>query len=1250
MKLAPIPSNESERLQALYHFNILDTKPEERFDRLTRLTRQMFNVPVALVSLIDRDRQWFKSCQGVVVQELARDISFCGHAILGEDIFEIEDASQHVDFSDNPLVVGEPYIRFYAGAPLITREGYALGTLCIVDDQPRKLSDIERQSLRDLADSVLSEIELFEVYKQNANFQAAQNIAQMIARVQSNFILETDRRKAFDGLLADILNLTSSEYGFIGEVRYSEENQPYLKTYAITNIAWNKDTHDFYDQHAPNGMEFRNLKTLFGVALTTGEPVIANDPYNDPRSGGLPSGHPPLKAFLGIPVYSGEELVAMIGMSNREGGYDQDLIDYLSPLTLTVGQLVKSSRSKEQQTELQKSLLQFKNTVDQALDCIFMFDAQTLRFIYVNQGALNQVGYTKHELFNMHAYDIKPEFTEAQFRKMTENLKLSEQKSITFQTVHQHKQGDKIDVEVVLQYVDSDGQPPHFLAFVRDIRKQLAAEKAIEDVKERLRRGQQYANLGTWEWDIVTGELFWTEQIAPLFGYSKGDLETTYENFLGAIHPDDRQAVMDAVNACVEEGKPYDIEHRVVWPDGTVRWLHEKGDVQRDASGRALTMIGVVQDVNERKLVQLALAEREQQLLEAQRLASIGSWVANLRTGELIWSDEVYRIFGHEPGSFEPSVQAFHAAVHPDDFELVRKSEEVAAKQGRHDVVHRILRPDGAVRYVHELAEMSFDEFGNPHSLTGTVQDVTELKESENSLKIFQRVFNATEQGIGVTDAQGYLIYTNPAHDRLHGYQHGECLGLHFSTFLKEQTMQEQGAEIMASIQEGKNWSGLLPIVCKDGSELITASSVGFISGDDGKPLYLFNILTDYSTELARQSQLEMAKETAERANRAKSEFLSSMSHELRTPLNSIIGFSQLLELSDLSEKQIEQLRIIGNSGKHLLSLINDVLEFAKIESGKLALNIESVEVHPILERVVALTHSEAVRNYIEVQITLSSSPVFIRADVVRLKQVLLNLMSNAIKYNRPHGKVMLSCGVVKFGESRFWELKVQDTGIGVAQKDLHRLFEPFDRLGHETSNIEGTGIGLSITKDLVDKMGGMIEVESELNVGTTFTLRFELSETAQTQVSQNLQLATRRSHDQALQVKLSANKLKVLYVEDNPANMKLMAQIGQSVDGIEMRIAPSAENGLEQARQWLPHLVLMDINLPGMNGDEAITYFKGLEGYKETPPAVYAVTANALEEQLIHYHKLGFDAVIAKPFDLHEIIQKIEALRDSIL
>ncbi|MBT9568993.1 MAG: PAS domain S-box protein [Thiobacillus sp.] len=455
---------------------MLDTPSEERFDRLTRLAQHLLGTPIALVSLVDADRQWFKSRQGLDATETGRDISFCGHAILGGDIFEVTDASRDPRFADNPLVTGPPNIRFYAGAPLSTPEGYRIGTLCVIADAPRQLTAKERQGLLDIAACVEEEISQAALKSQSIALRQAQRLGEIIAHVQSTFICETDRHKAFKGLLTDILRLTGSRQAFLGEVLNTSHGEPYLASCVTTD--GHGDAAAAGDAHATALLRMR-----FGVSpiqldaiLRSGEPVISDASVEDSGHGISPN-TPREGGVLIVPVHHGDSLVAILGMANRPGGYDAVLIDFLQPLLSTLGQLVVAARIQQLHREDQKNLTRFKRTLDQTLDCVFMFDAASQRFFYVNEGGMRQVGYTLDEMLSMRPFDLKPDITEAQFQTLIAPLLAGEQDSLTFETRHQHKDGHTVPVEIFLQYIAPTDEPARFVAIVRDLSERQRIER-----------------------------------------------------------------------------------------------------------------------------------------------------------------------------------------------------------------------------------------------------------------------------------------------------------------------------------------------------------------------------------------------------------------------------------------------------------------------------------------------------------------------------------------------------------------------------------------------------------------------------------------------------------------------------------------------------------------------------------------------------------------------------------------------------
>lgn len=384
-----------------------------------------------------------------------------------------------------------------------------------------------------------------------------------------------------------------------------------------------------------------------------------------------------------------------------------------------------------------------------------------------------------------------------------------------------------------------------------------------------------------------------------------------------------------------------------------------------------------------------------------------------------------------------------------------------------------------------------------------------------------------------------------------------------------------------------------------------------------------------------RTHELQAATTEAKKANLAKSEFLSRMSHELRTPLNGILGFAQLLIMDQrhpLSEKQSEYIEHVLKGGNLLLELINEVLDLAKIESGRISLSIEKIDPATIVNECVDMMEPFAAEQNISITMTgVQKSSHYVVGDFTRLKQVLTNLLSNSIKYNIPKGKVALDSSP---GPKGFWRMTVTDTGYGIAQKDVEQLFQPFNRLNAENSDIEGTGIGLTITKHLIEVMGGEIGVHSNPGEGSTFWVDIPLSE------EEILVGSTPTVQQSSTQPKRLEGDKTILYVEDNPANMRLMRELITQLPHTVFVEAVTAEEGFELMKDQKPDLVLMDINLPGMSGFEAYEMMKDDPNLNDIP--VIALTANAMPNEVERGHELGFTAYLTKPIDVAATLSEI--------
>lgn len=387
----------------------------------------------------------------------------------------------------------------------------------------------------------------------------------------------------------------------------------------------------------------------------------------------------------------------------------------------------------------------------------------------------------------------------------------------------------------------------------------------------------------------------------------------------------------------------------------------------------------------------------------------------------------------------------------------------------------------------------------------------------------------------------------------------------------------------------------------------------------------------DVTDRIRTQNELRIARDQANRANQAKSEFLSSMSHELRTPLNSILGFAQVLEIgteNPLSDKQKSAVRLIIKGGEHLLNLVNDVLNLAGIESGKLSLSIEPFYIQDIIDECISNIQPFAERQGVGIE-AANCIDMALMVDPIRLKQVLLNLLSNAVKYNHKGGSVRIKGAPAEDGA--MYRLMVFDTGRGIPASKQHQLFIPFSRLGRENSNIEGTGIGLTITKRLVEAMNGKMDFSSVEGEGTTFWIDLPV---AATEPGSYLPSSVPIERHEA---SLSGY---ILYIEDNPANLSLMEAVLADVQGVVLKTAHTAELGLATALQNPPNLILMDINLPGMNGIEALAELRRHEQTRDVP--VIAISAAAMPGEVQRGMEAGFLAYLTKPLNILELIDHI--------
>jgi PAS domain S-box-containing protein len=492
------------------------------------------------------------------------------------------------------------------------------------------------------------------------------------------------------------------------------------------------------------------------------------------------------------------------------------------------------------------------------------------------------------------------------------------------------------------------------------------------------------------------------------------------------------------------------------------------------------------------------------------------------------------------------------------------------------------------------------------------------------------------------TDPKGIITDVNKQMEALTACTRDELIGAPFKNYFTDPERAEAG--IKQVLGENKVTNYELTARSRDGKETVVSYNATTFYDRDRNLQGVFAAARDVTERkrldlILQETNIELisAKFAAEKANLAKSDFLSSMSHELRSPLNAVLGFAQLMASGSPlpTPRQKESIDQILQAGWYLLDLINEILDLALIESGKMSLSPEPMSLNEVLSDCQAMIEPQATKSAIRVIFPQFSESLFIKADRTRVKQVIINLLSNAIKYNRVGGHVVVECRPVPLDRIR---LSVRDTGEGLPPHKLNQLFQPFNRLGQEAGVEEGTGIGLVVSKQLIELMGGVIGVESEVGVGSTFW--FELNATTEPHLEiTDIEPAPTPT---PLQVPADARLHKLLYVEDNPANLRLVERLMASRPDIQLLIAVDGIAGVEIARAELPEVILMDINLPGISGIHALKILGEDDTTAHIP--VIALSANAMPRDIAKGMSAGLFRYLTKPIKVEQLMATLDA------
>lgn len=1501
--MSVFPDNEKERLARLKKLEILDSDSETAFDSIVKLASAICGVPIALISLLDEERQWFKAKLGVNVESTDRSISFCQYAILDEKVFEVENALENEIFANNPLVTNDPSIRFYAGAPLKDENGLNLGTLCVIDNKPKKLTSEQKDALEILASEV---VELIQLRKKNIELeQHKSEIEGILYGLQEGFVYQDTEGAILkcNQNAEEILGLTYDQ--MIGK-----------KSVDPSWRAIHEDGSDFPGETHPAMVSLRTKKPLSDVIMGVHKP---NDEIT-------------WISINAVPIFESTKNTILKGV------------------ICTFKDITKNKKIQDDLLKIQEHDF-ISKIVAKTKDVIVITDVEG-KTIWVNNAFEKLTGYTIKDIFGKKpSHLLQGENTSIEsVNKIREGIK--NKSVVDVNIVNYSKTGKEYVLNINLSPIFKEGsktEVEYYIAIERDVTELMKINEEKEKQHENLINSQKIAKIGNWSFDVLTNQMDWSDELYSIFEIDKItiDKNNLYAEYLNKIHPNDLNLLNTKITEAIKNGIGYKIGHRITTSKG-IKHVAGTSEVVKDSKNNVISLKGTLQDITELKLRDLEIKNYDERWRFAIENTGDGIWDYDLVKNVAWQSDQLLRNLGYSQNEFAGNHQDFLNLIHPDDQQKVDEHFKAHLKGETDQFVleYRVKNKTGGYNWILDRAKITErNENSEPIRMIGVHQDQTERKREDflkhiiselsakalsekNNKKFHNQIlsqlleitnseygfigevfqdeqknpylktyaitniswdeetrnfynlhapngmeFRNLETLFGYTLKNNELVISNdPSNDTRRGglpkghpdlnaylgipvIHDSKLIGMigvankengynqkdfefikpFISTFSNvvnsvkiDREREKNQAEILSVKTELEKFfeltNDVMVIANIDGTfrkvnkeictllgykkeELEGKAFIDLIHKDDLSATFqeiekleqghttinfenryrksngeyvilswksspdpltgmLYATARDVTKDKIYQTELIQEKKKAELASHAKSEFLANMSHEIRTPLNGVIGFSRLLNETELNDNQKLFSSTILKSSEILLNIINDILDFSKIEAGKTEIDIQKLDIHEFIYDVIDVITFQAQEKDLDVLIDIDTKiSTHLYIDETHLKQILVNLLSNAIKFT-PKGEIKLSIDLKnEVNENKsILEFRIADTGIGIAKESLNRIFEIFSQADTSTTRkFGGTGLGLNISNSLIKLMGGdQLYVESELGKGSDFYFELELdhekfeaktpeykttkrlllanksrneSEIIRKILSQenidvtltenceetknvfindtknfdlvlvdsklynkknnenlknlvelekfdltktNIGIITRSIHDNTyfddckkygvnskaikpikpnhfketifgvLNQKnqhssiLDSNqqkRLRILIAEDNSINKLLVKTIIESFNlNTRLIIVSNGKEAVEEFSKFNPHLILMDLIMPEMNGIEATKQIKQIKGNNNFK--IFALTAGENDDDFVQKEMNGF---LEKPIDSEKLKKIIE-------
>ncbi|MBF0175998.1 MAG: PAS domain S-box protein [Magnetococcales bacterium] len=1171
-----------------------------------------------------------------------------------------------------------------------------------------------------------------------------------INRIQSLYIEDQNPDTLFHTLLLEILKLTNSVYGFIAETRKDDKGDSYLHALAISNMAWNKDSREYYEANDLSGICFAKMRGLHVAALASGVPVIANDPANDPRSCDLPPDHPVLNTFLGMPIKQGEKVVGVMGIANRQPGYDMALVDaYLGPVMLACAQLIERFQERGKRVGIASKVIQHEAILLNREEGVILVNAMDESIFYANASFGKLFDYDPDEMIgknfrtvNAPADQIPQEMSAEMIKSLNKNgvwagetrsqkrngsvfwchvtaslfehpafgkgwisiyREISEKKQLTMEFDQSFSHVDDL-----LCIADTDGNflwinpaweklfgypmeeltTKPFIAFihaedVESTKQSLVAQNNQNPIGSFVNRF--YCKGGNFRWlewrSILVGNLIYatasditehraTEMImrqqaeelrlfydlpligmaitcprtrrwkmvnnylCQMFGYTKEELiQLTWAEM---IHPHDLEGILECF-LDIMQGKSDNcsMDSRFLRKNGQIVDIVFNVQAIRNDSGQVERFFGTLLNITERKQTEDALREeltKNKMFSDIMDNIEAHIYIKNRQRRYIYANRLALELFQcSAEGLIESGDERFYSSG--ATLEQIASIDKRVLEHGETTNETTKVTPlsIGKERVYLEAKRPIYDKAGEIWGLSGIFYDITDQSRidealRENELRL-REITSTLAEGLYVIDLHGRITFINPTALTMLGWREEDVLGKN-SQLLFHHTKAD-GTPVLATDCLLHAVLTQKIIATSEGEWLWHRDGTGFPVSMTASPIVNGKVkgavvaFRDITNRRKREMDLCQAKEQTEKATQAKSEFLATMSHEIRTPMNVVLGMSDILLETDLDQNQRRYVEMMHRSGGALLGIINDVLDFSRIESGQFTLvDIPFSPGIVVNDTIQMMQLSAEQKSNNLVASIVGQIPDAILGDDSRVRQVLVNLIGNAAKFT-DHGQIKVHLGFHPQERDTFL-FSVSDTGIGIATHHLEHIFSLFTQADSRiTRRFGGTGLGLAISRRLVELMGGRLWVESEEKRGSTFffTLPIRIAEAST--------LPTSQAHD-ALDI--PNRSLRILLVEDSPDNQALF-QIYLKNSSHQLVMVNDGIEAVARVHEESFDLVLMDIQMPNMDGytaTRAIRQWEREEG--RSPLIIIALSAHAAIGKKEESLAAGCDDHLTKP------------------